>query len=482
MRKTYNYIEKLLTNNKLTLNTDLLTEFSENSFYQDKIQIITDIQQEIMEKWKIRTSIIDFQNETIRVPNGTENIDYCYVLDATLFAKHNVVYYEFQDLESFGLNYDKDSNSIKGVPTVNGSFKIPLLFKVEGESESTEINKKLIDVVFNPDPKSLWKNIPSNKEAIFWKEENRSIAGKLKDKSIVISSKRGRSHQNDGSFRDDDFSYKFCKENEWTIVAVSDGAGSALFSREGSKTACEEIINYFENTLVPSKELDEIESKINEFSTTKDEIVLQNAKIQGIQALYKAVLSVHNKINTLAAKTFSENPELFTKKKTSYTGEYFHNTLIVALFKKTEIGYVIFTFGVGDCPIGIVNKDGTEARLLNWLDVGEFGGGTRFVTQPSIYVSKERPMSSRFNFHVQQDFSYLFLMTDGIYDPKFEVEANLEKTEKWLDFIKDLKGENEDNSTVDFTAELPVVEKQLNTWMDFWSKGNHDDRTLAIIF
>ena len=137
---------------------------------------------------------------------------------------------------------------------------------------------------------------------------------------------------------------------------------------------------------------------------------------------------------------------------------------------------------MGDCPIGIVNKDKTEARLLNWLDVGEFGGGTRFITQPSIFHSKERPMVSRFNMHIQEDFSHLFLMTDGIYDPKFEVEANLEKTEKWLEFIDDLEGKNEDKIGIDFSAELPEAEQQLNNWMDFWSKGNHDDRTLAIIY
>ena len=91
-------------------------------------------------------------------------------------------------------------------------------------------------------------------------------------------------------------------------------------------------------------------------------------------------------------------------------------------------------------------------------------------------------MASRFGYHVVDDFSFLFLMTDGIYDAKFIVEANLEKTKNWLEFINDLEGDNEDDIKVDFSKELPVVEEQLNQWMDFWSKGNHDDRTLAIIY
>jgi len=73
-------------------------------------------------------------------------------------------------------------------------------------------------------------------------------------------------------------------------------------------------------------------------------------------------------------------------------------------------------------------------------------------------------------------------MTDGIYDPKFIVEANLERIEKWKEFIADLKGSNEENTVVDFNPENENIGQQLSTWLDFWSSGNHDDRTLAIIY
>jgi hypothetical protein len=73
-------------------------------------------------------------------------------------------------------------------------------------------------------------------------------------------------------------------------------------------------------------------------------------------------------------------------------------------------------------------------------------------------------------------------MTDGIYDPKFVVEANLEKIEKWHEFLEDLGGNNEEKITVEFKPENTEIANQLSTWMDFWSPGNHDDRTLAIIF
>lgn len=218
------------------------------------------------------------------------------------------------------------------------------------------------------------------------------------------------------------------------------------------------------------------------YAENKSDEHWRDVEVLAKQNLYKATVFVHNELKNLADNTFKDNPYLFDNPKSKSLLDYFHSTLIFTCFKKFEFGYLILTFGVGDCPIAIVNKNSTHSEMLNWLDVGEFGGGTRFITQTDIFHSIERPMASRFNVKLVDDFSYLFLMTDGIYDPKFVVEANLEKTEKWLDFIEDLKGVNEDGKSINF--ENPSIESalQLSSWMDFWSQGNHDDRTLAIIF
>jgi len=144
------------------------------------------------------------------------------------------------------------------------------------------------------------------------------------------------------------------------------------------------------------------------------------------------------------------------------------------------VGYAFLSFGVGDCPIAILNKEITEVKLMNWLDVGEYGGGTRFITMPEIFVSEK--FASRFSFKLLDDFSYLFLMSDGIYDPKFVVESALPNIEKWREFLADLAGNNPDGIKVELSAGNSHIEQQFSEWMDFWSPGNHDDRTLAIVF
>jgi hypothetical protein len=130
--------------------------------------------------------------------------------------------------------------------------------------------------------------------------------------------------------------------------------------------------------------------------------------------------------------------------------------------------------------MAVLNRDVSEVVNLNWIDVGEFGGGTRFITMPEIF--KNEKFSTRFNFKLIDDFSYLILMSDGIYDPKFVVESNLPDIKKWQEFLEDLNGKNEDKIKVELSADNKDITHQFSGWMDFWSVGNHDDRTLAIVF
>jgi hypothetical protein len=89
---------------------------------------------------------------------------------------------------------------------------------------------------------------------------------------------------------------------------------------------------------------------------------------------------------------------------------------------------------------------------------------------------------SRIKYKIVDKSSKLILMTDGITDAKFQTDAALEKTDVWNTFISDLSGQNEDNVNIDFEADIKLSEERLCQWMDFWSQGNHDDRTIAILY
>ncbi len=460
---------------------EFVQHFSESIENITLVNQIIENQSLIMKNWEIKTRINDIKQMVFPIQNGTVGKDYFSKIDFKQLNLTDIIYEDFQGLEEIGLKFNSVDDTIDGVPTKSGELKIKFLFKIEGESEDSEVNIKEFSIIINPDPKSLWKDIESDKTDQFWKEDNVTIKDLVGEKRIVISSKRGRSHANVGSFRDDDFAYKYFNNSGWTVVAVSDGAGSYSLSRKGSQIACNAVVEYFEKH--SDIELHKnFEDKLLEFDKNRDEALLKEIEILSKQNLYKATVFAHNKIKEFSEETFSQYPEIFNNPKAKYPIDYFHSTLIFTLFKKFEFGYAVLTFGVGDCPIAVVNKDRTITKLMNWLDVGEFGGGTRFITQGEIFHSESNPMTTRFNFQIFTDFSFLFLMTDGIYDPKFVVEANLEKNEKWQEFISDLEGNNDDKSQVNFNYDNEEIDIELSKWMDFWSPGNHDDRTLAIIY
>lgn len=438
-------------------------------------------QNTIMNKWEIQSRIEDIKRMNFPIQNGTVGKEFKSAINFESLGLTDLIQEKFIGLEELGLKFNKIDDCIEGRPEISGEHSIQFLFKIKGEDDSTDLNIKKFSLIINPDPKSLWKELESDKSDQFWKEDTISIKDIVGIKRIVISSKRGRSHANVGSFRDDDFAYKYFNNSGWTVVAVSDGAGSYALSRKGSQIACDSVIEYFEKH--SDIELHKaFEDKLLEFEKNKDENLLKEIQVLSKQNLYKATVFAHNKIKDFADETFKNFPELFTNTKARSPIDYFHSTLIFALFKKFDFGYAVLTFGVGDCPIAVVNKDKTFTTLMNWLDVGDFGGGTRFITQAEIFHSESNPMSTRFNFQIFPDFSFLFLMTDGIYDPKFIIEANLEKNEKWMDFIADLEGNNPEKTIVNFDYENTEIDRELSKWMDFWSTGNHDDRTLAIIY
>ncbi|SNR87138.1 PP2C family serine/threonine-protein phosphatase [Flavobacterium sp. ov086] len=468
MEETKRYIQSFLSQKKIDISLDkvaLFEDFASNEKNVNAVKIIRENQKMIMQNWILKNRIDDILTQTVSIPNGTVNKKYLAKIDFNTLGWNDIISFEIKGLENTGLEFNKNDELI-GVPEISGDLKIKLLFRVQDEAEDSVLNEKIITLIVNPDPKSLWKNLENDKNDPFSKPDNEAVAAKFLDKNIVIASKRGRSHANVGSFREDDFAFKNFKEIGWSVLAVSDGAGSAKLSRKGSNLACNSVIQYFEENLKAEnlKEFDQVlvdhHNKVSEETSKKiSHFVYQN--------LSKAAHFAHQKIEEFAIEN-----------KTDLKN--FHATLIFALVKKYDFGYAVLTFGIGDCPIGLLNKDLTEIKLMNWLDVGDFGGGTRFITMPEIFQNDK--FSTRFGFKLVDDFSYLMLMTDGIYDPKFVVEANLEKVEKWNEFLEDLKGKNEDGIKVDFDPENPEIANQLSTWMDFWSPGNHDDRTLAIIY
>ena len=79
----------------------------------------------------------------------------------------------------------------------------------------------------------------------------------------------------------------------------------------------------------------------------------------------------------------------------------------------------------------------------------------------------------RLRFTVTDDFTGLVLMTDGVTDPKFETDNNLASLQKWDELWMELEP---------MLGNKDTVSDELLKWLEFWSPGNHDDRTIALLY
>lgn len=436
----------------------LIQKLLENPTIIENLNLISTTKDLIMTDFNILRDKEDFIDAHIIFPNASVKKVYEHVIDLSDFP--NIKIENIIGLDKMGLSLDPERLVISGLPEVVDAFNIEINFYHEHDKEKI-IETKSLHIFVNPDPRSLWKNIPSDASAAFSKQDSETYFGDFLDKKILIASTRGRAHAHDGSFREDDFYVKNLPD-EWSIIAVSDGAGTAKLARLGSELSSRWICERFDNL----SELENLSQNIeNHFINSKNENDIIESKETIINQLYKNVLALYESLNDFATEHQLDVKDL-------------NATLIFVLAKKFSFGYVLLSFGVGDCPITIIETDFSDVHLLNKMDVGEFGGGTRFITSGEIY---DQSIANRFGIHKVDNFSKLCLMTDGIYDPKFVTENKLDDLQSWKNFFQDLNGNNESQHKVDFKAGKQS-ENQLLQWMDFWSVGNHDDRTLAIIF
>lgn len=353
---------------------------------------------------------------------------------------------------------------IKGLPSVAGDYDVTLKYKYKGWYEGCNILERKFRVAINPDTRSLWKDIPTDKNIKFFKEDytceyltvSENENGPQKD--IVAASKRGRSHAHEGKARDDDFKLFHNDENGWYIIAVADGAGSAKYSRKGSAVACDTCIEHCKQALDSPADL---ETAIIDLSNATEGH--SNRTISTL--IYNIVGGAAHKAHRAILETAKANED---------QPRDYSTTLLLAICKKFDFGWFVASFWVGDGAMCIYDKERQYIKLLGTPDGGEYAGQTRFLTMKEIFTPES--IMSRLKYSIEEDFSALLLMTDGISDPFFETDANLNKVEKWNELWENI------NSEVELTDDNSESQYQLLKWLDFWSPGNHDDRTIAILY
>ena len=362
-----------------------------------------------------------------------------------------------------GLTCNLNMMMVEGTPKISGEFLINVIYRWTDDSPVTERPGK-VTLYVNPDPKSLWKNLESDRSDPMWKEDEAAQIVCGEERRILAARKRGRSHAHVGSCCDDDFFLQHNSDQGWYVAIVADGAGSAKASRQGSRVAVRTAGSFLKDALA-GEGGEKVAAAVAAFQA-EPEGGRENAQRVLHNALYVTVGHAAHRAMKALFDEAQARPDLIGSVKDLST------TLLIGVARKFGTQWLCAAYWVGDGAVGVYRRGG-EIQLLGEVDAGEYSGQTRFLDANEV---SQEALLRRTRFTLCDDFTAFLLMTDGVSDPKFETEANLADLKAWDALWDDLQA----GAGLSSPNEHP--DQQLLQWLDFWSQGNHDDRTIALIY
>ena len=330
-----------------------------------------------------------------------------------------------------------------------GEHPVRLTCALEGLSPAAGLVAETVLVV-NADPKTLWKTIESDRDAPGWKPDHASerVAG-ASGIRIIAASQRGRSHAHKGVFRDDDFAIRVTAPEGWNLIAVADGAGSAKRSRIGSRVAAETAV-----TVAASR----VEAHAALWPITAIEANPQDLAGARTAAYHTLGAAAFEALKAIEGKATAQG----------FEARDYATTLLLAAHRRIAGGDLVATYWVGDGAIALFDAE-QGVKILGKPDSGDYAGQTRFLDREVMAGGAE--IMSRIHVAVVPRFDALFLMTDGVSDPWFPSDTVLMDAAEWRKLWTEIAP----------ILDLADAPDKLTQWLDFWSSGNHDDRTIAVL-
>lgn len=358
---------------------------------------------------------------------------------------------DLADAGGSGLSFDPVDWSFGGTPTEAGDFELKLKGKVG--DRPAEITARLAVIA---DPKSLWTSLPSDETDRFWKPDEAFVQVAGEGLRMFAASKRGRSHAKAGGFREDDFA--LATHGAWHIAAVADGAGSARLSRRGSRLAVETVTRELPAMLDEHLGAD--------FACPGDHQALSDAAQNEVaQRLYKTLVAASYAALEALQKQADELEEPVASLST---------TLILVIARRFEQRWFVGAFSIGDGGAALLDLESKTVLPLTAPDSGEYAGQTRFLAKSEFADADE--VSKRLRIATPERFTAIALMSDGVTDPKLPTDTIFVDPAAWESFWSDDLAK-----AVDFSGQEEDIRAKFLDWLDFWSPGNHDDRTVAVL-
>lgn len=387
-----------------------------------------------------------------QLPNAKAGV--AYSAQITALDHHEVPIVKIGFPAELGLSFDEKTQTISGQPVLAGDHRIIVYW--EDANHAVRQDEVMLTVI--ADPKTLWKNLPSPSDAPYQKPDTVTQMINAGSYQLIAASKRGRSHAHIGAFRDDDFFIHASPDSGWMVMVASDGAGSATYSREGSRLICEIAGRYLAKDVETITDADD--SPLTQWLDSPE---LTQRELH--ERLYAAFGNAAREAVTAIMKEAD---------KQNVSPRQFASTMLATIAKPingSANNLFVASFWVGDGAIGVygVYDDTQILKLMGTPDSGEFAGQTQFLD--SSLFSHSEQIWNRIKFDTCVSPTAVMLMTDGVSDPYFETPNALSDPLAWQVFWQAIAP----------SLSHSAPDKHLAEWLDFFRAGYHDDRTLVVL-
>jgi serine/threonine protein phosphatase PrpC len=318
----------------------------------------------------------------------------------------------------------QEPGRLVGTPALDGTH----LIRLECADANGATVRGEAQLVISRDPRSLWRNVPSERSTAYWKPDQVSQRALCRGWRALALSRRGRAHANVGKCREDDVALQAVGEH-MIAVAVADGAGSAAASRLGSHLAVTAAIQAL-GAGAPALTPETLHSRLSE------------AAGAAATALHAAV--EHHGMALADLST----------------------TLLLCVLVPEPPG-LLGCLQIGDGAIAA--SDGTRIQPLSSADHGDYAGQTMFLSNARL---EPRELATRIHVRALQPMHWVMLATDGVTDPHLETEQAMHDAHCWAPIATQLERA---------TADPEQAEHILAQWLDAFTPGHHDDRTLVLL-
>jgi len=324
--------------------------------------------------------------------------------------------------------------------------------KPPGTGEVAVAPQQPPQVVEPPKKKPEWKVLEPEDRTDPVRHEVCDLVERNDQWTILAASVRGKLHAHKGLWRDD--AYAFGWVDDWTIIVVSDGAGSAKLSRIGARIACHESLEELKQLLAGWKPSPDKDGQLNQSELRRLRTFLVSAAAKAITGMQREAQSRNCPVKTMNA------------------------TLLLMVHVPVGQHDLVGAIQVGDGAVGIYCEDGS-CTLMGIADHGEYSSETRFLTTPNI----EREFEQRVLFSIKRGVRCLAAMCDGVSDDFFPEDKRL--VELFVgDPIAGVQGKDGGpvRGVLHEVVREPREGQALLDWLGYERRASSDDRTLVLMY